>query len=308
MPTTKVPSGVEIAFEEFPGEGPTILLIMGLGAQMLWWPDPFCEDLASRGFRVIRFDNRDVGLSTRMSHMRAPSWTLLAKGALLGHKIKAPYTLDDMALDAVGLLDHLGLQRVHLVGASMGGMIAQLVALNHPDRVLSLTCIMSTTGEAAVSQPTKRALLAVLRRPGPDRQSAIESSVRVWTAIGSPTMPPNEASIREIAGRSYDRGPSNIGFLRQVGAIYASGDRTGRLKELDTPTLVIHGAKDPLMPIAAGRATARAIPGAKLVIFPEMGHDMPQPYWPEILGAIETHATASTVGGHTLTSQPPEYT
>jgi len=290
MPSAKLPSGIEIAWEEFPGEGPTILLIMGLGAQMLWWPDTFCEDLASRGYQVIRYDNRDVGLSSRMRHLKPPSWPSLAKGALLGRRIKAPYSLADMAVDALGLLDHLEVEQAHVVGISMGGMIAQELSLNHPKRVLSLTSIMSTTGEGRVSKPTLRAMLTIIQRPGPDRASAIDSAVRVWGAIGSPTIPLNEPAIREIAGRAYDRGPTGVGFLRQLGAIYSSGDRTVRLRKLKTPTLVIHGAKDPLMPVSAGRATAHAVPGAKLEILPEMGHDMPEPYWPQILESIDEHA------------------
>ena len=293
MPIATLSSGLEIAWEEFPGNGPPILLIMGLGAQMLWWPTPFCEQLAARGFRVIRFDNRDVGLSSRLRHLEPPPWRLLAKGALLGRRIDAPYTLDDMAEDTLGLLDHLGLERAHLVGASMGGMIAQTVCLQAPARVSSLTSIMSTTGNPKVSQPSKRALLAILRRPGDSREAAMQSSVRVWSAIGSRTIPQDENGIRDIAGRCYDRGPTGVGFLRQVGAIYASGDRTRRLATLKTPTLVIHGAQDPLMPVSAGRATARAIPGAKLLILPEMGHDFPKPYWPEMLDTIAAHIRES---------------
>ena len=293
MPTANLPTGIDIAWEEFPGKGPPVLLIMGLGAQMLWWPDPFCEQLASRGFRVFRFDNRDVGLSTRLRHLTPPSWTGLAKAAFLGRRIDAPYTLDDMALDTLGLLDHLGLARVHVVGASMGGMIAQVLCLLHPERIHSLTSIMSTTGDPRVSRPTKRAMLAILRRPGADRASAVESSVRVWAAIGSRTLPQDVDGIRRIAGRSFDRGPSGVGFLRQLGAIYASGDRTRRLATLKTPTLVIHGTQDPLMPVAAGRATAQAIPDAKLLILPEMGHDLPTPYWPRMQDAIAAHMRSS---------------
>lgn len=293
MPSVRVSTGVEIAWEEFPGKGPPVLLIMGLGAQMLWWPDPFCEQLAARGFHVFRFDNRDVGLSSRLRHLRAPSWPTLAKAALLGRRVEAPYTLSDMARDTIGLLDHLKLEQAHVVGASMGGMIAQTLCLEHPERVQSLTSIMSTTGEAKVSRPSKRAMLAILRRPGATREAAMESSVRVWTAIGSRTIPQDLDGIRDIAGRCFDRGPTGIGFLRQLGAIYASGDRTRRLRSLQTPTLVIHGAQDPLMPVSAGRATARAIPGAKLLILPEMGHDFPKPYWNDILDAIASHVRGS---------------
>jgi pimeloyl-ACP methyl ester carboxylesterase len=293
MPIAKLPSGLDIAWEEFSGEGPTILLIMGLGAQMLWWPTPFCEQLAARGFRVIRFDNRDVGLSSRLRHLEPPPWRLLAKAALLGRRIESAYTLEDMAQDTLDLLDHLSLGQAHLVGASMGGMIAQTVCLQAPERVQSLTSIMSTTGNPTVSRPSKRALLAILRRPGDSREAAMRSSVRVWTAIGSRTIPQDEEGIRDIAGRCYDRGPTGLGFLRQVGAIYASGDRTRRLKSLKTPTLVIHGAQDPLMPVSAGRATARTIPDAKLLILPEMGHDLPKPYWPQMLDTIAAHVRDS---------------
>jgi pimeloyl-ACP methyl ester carboxylesterase len=265
---------IEIAYEAFgdPGD-PPVLLIMGLATQMLGWHEEFCAALAERGLFVIRFDNRDSGLSTHLHD--APR----VEGG-------APYTLSDMARDTVGLIEALGLERAHLVGVSLGGMIAQTVAIEHPERVLSLTSIMSTTGDPAVTVPTEEALAVLLQPPPRGREEAIERAVANFAVIGSPGFEPDEAWLRERAALSYDRAFDPPGVARQLAAVRVSEDRTARLRELRVPALVMHGADDPLIPVAAGRATAAAIPDAELVVFDGMGHDLPRQLWPEMIERI----------------------
>jgi pimeloyl-ACP methyl ester carboxylesterase len=253
---------------------------------MLLWDEEFCELLAGRGFHVIRFDNRDVGLSTKLVESPVPS----VRHMWLRDKRAAAYTLNEMADDAAGLLDHLEIEAAHVVGASMGGMIAQTLAVRHPDRVLSLVSIMSTTGHRRVGQP-KRALLPILlRRPVADRARNIERAVRIWRAIGSPGYPLDEERIRRVAEKSYDRSFHPAGTARQLMAIIASGDRTEALRTIRAPTLVIHGEADPLVRPSGGKATARAIPGAELMLIPGMGHDLPRALWPRIADAIVRNA------------------
>ena len=279
-------NGLDIAYETFGDPAnPPLLLVMGLGAQMILWRDELCELLAGRGFFVIRFDNRDVGRSSKTPGRPPAVWP-----GLLGRRITAAYTLDDMADDAVGLLDGLGIGAAHVVGASMGGMIAQTIAARHPDRVLSLTSIMSTTGDRKVGQARRRMLPILLRRPPANRDRNIARAVRVFRAIGSPGFPFDEEGIREVAGRSYDRCFHPAGAGHQLAAILASGDRTQALRSIEAPTLIIHGTDDPLVNVSGARATAEAIPGAELMLIDGMGHDLPRPVWPRIVDGIEANA------------------
>jgi pimeloyl-ACP methyl ester carboxylesterase len=277
------PSGIDIACERFgdPAAAP-VLLVMGLATQMLGWPDEFCAALAARGLHLIRFDNRDVGLSTHLHD--APPPDLMA--ALSGDASSASYTLSDMAGDCVGLLDALELSSAHIVGASMGGMIAQTIAIEHRNRVRSLTSIMSTTGDSSVGQATQEAVGALLSPPATSRQEAVDRTVSIFRIIGSPGFELDEEELRERAGLSFDRANDPLGVARQLVAIVASGDRTAGLRSVDVPTLVLHGAADPLVAVSGGQATAKAVLGAELVVFDGMGHDLPRALWPEITARI----------------------
>ncbi|GAA3425442.1 alpha/beta fold hydrolase [Streptosporangium sandarakinum] len=276
--TTRVrANGIEIAYEAFgsPGDRP-LLLIMGLGAQMIHWDEEFCELLAGRGHHVVRFDNRDAGESTHLGDAGTP-----ASGGGGG----APYGLGDMVDDTAGLLDALGWESAHVVGASMGGMIAQAMAIGHPRRVRSLTSIMSTPGHA-VAPPTEAAMAVLMAPPPPDREAAIRQALSTWEILGSPGYPMDRERVARTAGLGYDRGHDPAGTARQLAAIMASGDRTALLGEVTVPVLVLHGEADQLIPVAGGIATADAIPGAELVTFPGMGHDLPSPLWPDFADAI----------------------
>jgi pimeloyl-ACP methyl ester carboxylesterase len=278
---------VDIAYETFGDPSkPALLLVMGLATQMIAWQDDFCAQLADRGFHVIRFDNRDVGRSSAMRHIRVPTLRQLA----LRSKKAAGYTLEDMAGDAVGLLDQLGIERAHLVGASMGGMIAQTIAIEHSDRVLSLCSIMSNTGARWTGQPKLATYRVLLGTPPQDRDRFIDHVVKMYRVIGSPGFDRNEDDLRDVAARSYDRGRNPAGSGRQLAAIIASGDRTERLRTISVPTVVIHGTKDRLVSPSGGRATAKAIPGARLVKVEGMGHDLPRAAWPRIIDAIAENA------------------
>jgi pimeloyl-ACP methyl ester carboxylesterase len=283
-------NGIEIAYDTIGDpSNPSLLLVMGLGTQLIHWDVELCERFAERGFHVIRFDNRDAGRSTRID---APVPNL--KRAMAGLRIDAPYLLDDMADDAFGLLDHLGIEAAHVAGASMGGMIAQTMAIRSPERVLSLTSIMSTTGERRVGRPKLRVWGVLLRRAPRDKDAAVEYFVRVFRLIGSKGFPADEDRVRALAAEAYDRGHSPAGTGRQLAAIMASGDRTERLRGLQVPTLVFHGRDDPLVPFRGGRATADAIPGARLIGIPGMGHDLPRQVWPQLVDAVaETAERAS---------------
>jgi pimeloyl-ACP methyl ester carboxylesterase len=259
---------------------------MGLASQMILWDDEFCERLAAHGFWVIRFDNRDVGRSTIMRGERIPRrWQLLTRDAR-----GAAYSLDDMAADAIGLLDHLGIGATHVVGASMGGMIAQLMAINHPERVLSLVSIMSTTGNRRVGRPQPRVAMRMLRKPQNDREGYIEDHIETYRVVGSKGFDFDEEHRRERAGRCFDRGIHPAGSARQMAAITTAPDRTALLGQVRVPTTVIHGDADPLVNLSGGRATADAIPGAKLTILAGMGHDLPRELWPQIIDAIVQNA------------------
>jgi pimeloyl-ACP methyl ester carboxylesterase len=277
------PGGIDIAFERFGDPGaPPVLLIMGLGTQMLGWPDGFCDTLADHGMHVIRFDNRDIGLSTHIADGPAPD----VGAALTGDLSSASYKLSDMAGDTVGLLDALELPSAHVVGASMGGMIAQTVAIEHPARVRSLTSIMSTTGDPSVGQATRPAMAALLSPPAASREQAIERTLAIVRVIGSQGFELDEAEIRRRTGLAYDRSNDPVGVARQLVAIAASGDRTAALRGVSVPTLVVHGADDPLVDVSGGQATARAIAGAELAVFGGMGHDLPRGLWAELAGRI----------------------
>jgi pimeloyl-ACP methyl ester carboxylesterase len=277
------PARIDIAYERFGDPGsPPVLLVMGLGTQMLGWPDGFCEALAGRGFHVIRFDNRDIGLSSHLTDAPPPD----VRAALQGDSSTASYTLSDMAGDVVGLLDALGLESAHLVGASMGGMIAQTLVIEHPECVRSLTSIMSSTGDQSVGQATRRALAALLSPPAATRAEAIERTVAIVRVIGSPGFDLDEAELRWRTGIAYDRSNDPVGLARQLVAIAASGDRTSALRSVSVPALVLHGADDPLVDVSGGRATAAAIPGAELIVFDGMGHNLPRELWAEIARRI----------------------
>ncbi len=278
---------VELAYETFGAAGdPPLVLVMGLATQMLGWPDEFCQALADGGFHVVRFDNRDIGLSTHLDEAGAPDLSPLFTGQPI---TSAPYVLADMADDTVRLLDAVGLGRVHLVGASMGGMIAQEVALRHPERLLSLTSIMSTTAPH-VGPPTLAASAVLFSPPATTESEAAERAITVYRVIGSPGHPLDEVALAARAQESFRRANDPAGVARQLAAIHASGDRTERLRSLDVPTLVLHGDDDPLVQVEGGRATAAAVPGARLVTWPGMGHDLPRGMWPPLIGEITTHA------------------
>jgi pimeloyl-ACP methyl ester carboxylesterase len=285
-------NGITIEYEEFGSpNGRPVLLIMGLGAQMILWQEDFCEMLAARDYRVIRFDNRDVGKSTWFDHLGVPDVMGAVTAALSRQPVDAPYVIRDMAADAVGLLDALRIDRADIVGSSMGGMIAQATAIEFPSRVRTLTSIMSSTGSPELP-PSNPGALAVLMAPPPKtREESIERGVTVFRTIGSPGFPFDEAGVRARAERSYERGFNPDGTVRQLVAILASGSRKEALQSVSAPALVIHGKDDPLVPFAAGQDTAAAIPGAEMLAIDGMGHDMPRAVWPRMIDAISSLAT-----------------
>ncbi len=288
-------NGIEICYQSLGDPGaPAILLIMGLGMQLVAWPDAFCIGLVERGFRVVRFDNRDAGHSTRIDWRQRPAVLLAVVRGVLGLAVPSPYRLSDMADDAVGLLDALEIEAAHVVGASMGGMIAQSMAARHAQRVLSLTSIMSSSGNWRVAFGKPAALRELLRRPArpDDPDSRLEQLVRVFRVIGSPGYPADEGELRRQLERGIRRAYYPAGQLQQLLAIIAAGDRRQELARIRVPTLVIHGADDPLLPVAAGRDTARHIAGARLQIIPGMGHDLPPAVQALLLEAIVGHCRA----------------
>jgi pimeloyl-ACP methyl ester carboxylesterase len=280
-------NGIEIEYETFGDPSkPAILLIMGLGIQMLGWHEAFCQMLVDRGYFVIRYDNRDVGLSSKIEGGPEPNVMAL----MGGDYSSASYTLDDMANDATGLLDELGIDQAHVVGVSMGGMIAQTLAIKHPERVLSVTSIMSTTGNQAVGQPRQDVMMALITPAPADREGFIDFQTKMFKLIGSPDYPMQEDEFRELIGRSYDRSYYPAGFMRQLTGILASSDRTEALANVNVPTTVIHGEADPLIQVDGGEATAAAIPGAKLVKIAGMGHDLPPQLWQRFVDEIVENA------------------
>jgi pimeloyl-ACP methyl ester carboxylesterase len=278
---------VELCYEPFGDpDRPTVLLVMGLGTQMIAWHADFCGELADRGFYVIRYDNRDVGRSTHLSDRPTPKVR-----ELMTRRIRRPaYLLKDMAADGIGLLEELGIESAHVVGASMGGMIAQTMAAEHPDRVRSLVSIMSSTGSRWSGQPAPRILPVFLQKPASGKEAYVERIVKLFALVGSPGFERDDDELRELASTSWDRGVDPAGLNRQLGAIIASGHRARDLKRIRVPTLVIHGKSDRLIRPSGGRATARAIPGARLELIDGMGHDLPRGAWPRILDGIEQTA------------------
>ena len=271
--TTIRANGIEIAYEEAGSkDGPVLLLVNGFTSQLISWDPKLIELLVDAGFRVITFDNRDVGLTTKTGSEP--------------HELGTPpkYTLADMAADGMALLTALGIERAHIVGASMGGMIVQQMAIDHPDRVLSMTSIMSTTGDTSVGGASQEAMQALLTPPPREREANLDHAAKLWKVISGPHY--DEAKSRDRAARSYDRCFNPVGSTYQMAAIMGSGDRTEKLGHVTCPALVIHGKVDPLVGLTGGEATARAIPGAELLVFDDMGHDLPLPLLPDIVGAI----------------------
>ena len=280
-------NGIELCYETFGDPGhPPLLLIMGLGTQMIAWRTEFCEQLAGRGFHVIRYDNRDVGRSTRFDDAPPPR-----PGALIARRMGTlAYTLADMADDAAGLIEELGHESAHVVGASMGAMIGQTLAINHPERVRSFVQIMSTTGSRFVGQPAA-AVYPFFMKPMPtSKEQYIQRALKLWALIGSPGFETHEDDLREMLATGYERGLSPAGTMRQLAAIVASGNRTRDLAKIKAPTLVIHGTEDKMIRVSGGKASARAIPGARLDLVEGMGHDLPRGAWPQIVDGIAEHA------------------
>lgn len=288
MPQVVLPSGINIEFESMGNpSNPTLLWIMGFTAQMTAWPDEFLAQFVDAGYHVVRFDNRDCGLSYKHDGVMVDT-NAVTVAAMMGQTPpEVPYTLSDMAADAIGVLDHLGIEKAHVLGASMGGMIAQTVAINHPHRVASLTSIMSVTGDLAYGTPTDEALATLVAPPPADRAAYIESAANWAVWCSKKHFDLNEA--KERAAREYDRSFYPEGSHRQLAAIYASGDRSEALTKLDVPTLVIHGRDDTLLTPSGGMRTAELIPGSTFLFVSDMGHDIPRPLWPVFVDAITSH-------------------
>lgn len=292
MPSTHT-RAVEIVYDTTgdPAD-PPVVLIAGMGNQLIYWGPEIVADLAGRGYFVIRLDNRDAGLSTSFDDWGKIDLKMALASSISGRDPDVPYHLGDMAEDVVGLIDHLGIERVHVVGQSMGGMIAQRIAIDHPQRVLSLTSMMSTTGNPAVGAATSEASSLLTRAPAEDRVTAIESAVDSMRITWGPYFDRARAVAR--ATEAHDRSFRPAGAARQFGAILADGDRTPELASLSVPTLVVHGGADPLIGVSGGEATAAAVPGAKLAVFEHMGHDIPPALWPEIRDVMVRHFEAAT--------------
>jgi pimeloyl-ACP methyl ester carboxylesterase len=277
------PAHIDIAYERLGDpSNPPVLLIMGLGAQLIGWPDGFCAALVEHNLHVIRFDNRDAGESTHLHSAPPPNFM----AAMAGDFSSAPYNLSDMAADTIGLLDALSLDSVHLVGASMGGFIAQTIAIEYPARVRSLTSIMSTTGSKSVGQLHPEAMALFASAPVTARADVIQRGLNAYKVLGSPGFPTDTDALAERTGRAFDRSYDPIGFIRQGTAVLASGDRTPKLRSIHTPTLVIHGTADKMCDVSGGRATAESIPGAELLLIEGMGHDLPKQLWPQFATKI----------------------
>jgi len=287
MPRAELPTGIELEYETFgdPAD-PTLLLVCGYTSQLNGWDAGLCEQLVDQGLHVVRYDNRDVGLSTKLSGAASPMKVLAAQ--IAGEPIpEVPYTLSDMAQDGIGLLDHIGVDRAHIAGVSMGGMIVQTMAIEHPTRIASMTSVMSSTGAPRVGAPTPEARNALLAAPPSNRQGYIDASER--TTVWASRKHVDVDAIRQRAADDFDRMYYPQGAVRQLAAIYASGDRSDALRGLDVPTLVIHGRDDTLITPSGGEATAELIPGSKLLMLADMGHDMPRPLWPTFAEAIGGH-------------------
>lgn len=274
---------------------PAIVLIMGLGCQLVVWPVAFCETLAAAGFYVVRFDNRDIGLSEKIKGARDPQFFKNILRSKLGLKVRSPYTLSDMAKDTLGLMDALGIQRAHIVGLSMGGMIAQTLALDHAERLLSLTSIMSSSNNPRLPQAKLKVQKRLVRRPkSRERDALIDHGAETWMVLASPHAIASEDERRALATLSVDRSIYPRGYIHQLLAILASGSRHKRLPEIKLPTLILHGEDDPLVPVAAGYEQAKLIPGAQLEVLKHMGHDLPAPLLPRLAALIIQHAQCAT--------------
>lgn len=281
-------SGVEICYQTFGNpEDEPLLLVMGLGGPMTWWDAELCSQLAAAGFYVMRYDNRDTGRSTKIEGRVRRSQLVRA---FVGAPARAPYSIGDLASDAFGLLDHLGISAAHVAGISMGGMIAQTMALRAPERVLSLASIMSTTGRRSVGGQHPSLLPTLIATRGPGRDDYIRGSLAVWRTIGSPRFPQPEDKLRKRAGDTWDRGVSRAGVMRQMLAVLTQPDRTTALGHLVVPTLVMHGLADRMVHISGGRATAAAVPGARVVFIEGWGHDLPAPLFTTFTRAIRSNA------------------
>lgn len=281
---------VELAHDAFgdPAD-PPVMMVMGIGAQLVAWPEGFCERLAANGLFVVRFDNRDAGNSSRLTELGTPSVTKAWSGELAD----PPYLLSDMAADVAGLIEALGHETAHVVGASLGGFVAQTLAIERPERVRSLTSIMSSTGKGSVGYPTQEALEVLMRPPAADRDGYVEGLVAARRVLGSPGFAFDDAWVRGMAAAAFDRGLNPEGTQRQLVASICSGDRTRRLAGVRVPTMVLHGTDDPLIHVSGGRATAEAIPGASLVEIAGWGHDLPPGLWDRIAGEIAVHVRAA---------------
>jgi pimeloyl-ACP methyl ester carboxylesterase len=296
MPIARV-GDLDLCWEDFgDAEARPLLLIMGLASQMIHWDEELCRALADRGHRVIRFDNRDVGQSSTLAAHGMPDVLGAYRAAAAHEPVASAYTLADMAADAAGLLDALGIASAHVVGASMGGMIAQTMAIRHPARVRSLTSIMSTTGHPSLPPATPDATAALLAPVAHDRDAAIDRAAGIFRTIGSPGFPFDEAYVRARAARAFDRGHDPAGPARQLVAILASGHRRHALRDVTAPTLVVHGTDDPLVPVEGGIDTAQAVPGAELLLIDGMGHDLPHAVWPRLVDAISALTARADAG------------
>jgi len=288
-------NGIELEYETFGNpEADPILLVMGLGGQLIHWDEPFCKGLADRGHFVTRFDNRDAGLSTWFDQADVPDLPSLIGAIGAGEPVAVPYGLDDMADDAIGLLDFMGLERAHVCGVSMGGMIVQAISIRHPNRVLSMTSIMSSTGNPDLPPAAPHVMEKLLETPPRDREGNVARAAMMARLVGSPGYPIPEEEVRERAGFAYDRAFHPEGATRQLAAIITHGSRVDALRKVRTPTLVIHGRSDALVPMTGGIDTADAIAGAKTLWIDGMGHDLPQPLWGQVLDALHEHATVQS--------------
>jgi len=290
MPNVRA-NGIDLEYDEHGSpDDPGFLLVMGLTAQLTAWDERFCAQLAGHGFRVVRYDNRDVGLSSRITGGPTPD----VMKAISGDHSSASYTIADMADDAAGLLDALGMSPAHVMGVSMGGMIVQSLVVRHPDKVRSLCSIMSTTGDPSVGQPSAEAIGALLAPPPANREEAGDRGLAATKVIGSPAYAQDDAAVRERSMAAYERAHDPAGFARQMVGIVASPDRTADLGSVAVPTLVIHGEVDPLVDVSGGKATAAAIPGAELLVLPGMGHDLPPQLWTQIIDAAVANASKAS--------------
>ena len=281
-------NGIKIEYETFgSAQGKPILLVMGLGTQMIGWHPGFCQMLADRGHYVIRYDNRDVGLSEKFGQLGAPDVIAMATALSTGDPVTAPYSLADMAQDGIGLLDALSIDKAHICGASMGGMIVQSMAIEAPQRILSLTSIMSTTGDPDLPGPSDEAMAVLLTPGATEREAAVDRTVMAAGVIGSPEYPAPPDELRARALEAYDRCSYPEGSVRHIAAVASQGNRTEALRAVQVPALVIHGKADPLVRIEAGIATHKALPNSELMLIDGMGHDMPEPLWKQVVDGID---------------------